>query len=408
MKTLLKTNCKLLFRTKAFWFFLLLTPLLSTLILKIKFDSSAAYTNNYNREIIELSDASQKVAYHGGKGEYVIKVYDASGSDKSDYLLQRIAETGLFLVCRVDISGEKNERDFIEKRIKKDGFLDKMGAAMFIPASFDQDSSVTLYVLSDDGREAALESEISYQLDRISQVGDTEILKEMDGSLPDKEIISVAGGVGRNLDRKQINQRSQIGYAFAFMTLGFVFCGIFVSHTSIKEQRNGVFTRLSLTRTSSFRYFASKFLTAIIVSMILTMVMALYSFLLNEDDLGMGRLKFICMIFMMGIIFSTLSMLLGIFMGDVMSANVAAFTVWCISAMMSGLYFPLNYTSKGLKMISYLMPQKWFLDGTEMIFVGDNKAFFMILCVTVAYLIVILSLGSLGLRLKRTDEWGND
>ena len=121
----------------------------------------------------------------------------------------------------------------------------------------------------------------------------------------------------------------------------------------------------------------------------------------------MGRLSFLAMIFMMGLIFCTLSMLVGILMGDVMGANVAAFTIWCISALMSGLYFPLNYTSDALKVASHLMPQKWFLEGTEMIFVGDKGAPFMILCITVAFLVVILSLGSLGLKFKRTDEWGN-
>ena len=47
MKILVKSSLKLILRTKAFWFFLILMPLLSTLILKIKFDSSAAYQDDY-------------------------------------------------------------------------------------------------------------------------------------------------------------------------------------------------------------------------------------------------------------------------------------------------------------------------------------------------------------------------
>ena len=54
-----------------------------------------------------------------------------------------------------------------------------------------------------------------------------------------------------------------------------------------------------------------------------------------------------------------------------------------------------------------MMPQKWFLEGTEMIFVGDNRAYLMIICITVAYLAVIVSLGALGLKIRRTDSWGN-
>ena len=93
-------------------------------------------------------------------------------------------------------------------------------------------------------------------------------------------------------------------------------------------------------------------------------------------------------------------------MGDVMGANVAAFTMWCMTALLSGLYFPLNYTTTALKALSHMMPQKWFLEGTEMIFVGDNKAFGMLICITVAYLAVTLSLGGVGLKVRRSSEWG--
>ena len=50
------------------------------------------------------------------------------------------------------------------------------------------------------------------------------------------------------------------------------------------------------------------------------------------------------------------------------------------------------------------MPQKWFVDGTVMIFLRDKGAWTMLLCVTVAYLFVFLSLGSVGLKLKGAEE----
>ncbi|MCR5149118.1 MAG: ABC transporter permease [Eubacterium sp.] len=414
MKTLIKTSAKLLVRTKAFWFFMLLMPMLSTLILKIKFDSSAAYTDNYKEEIIELSDTDAKVAYNGGKGEFVIKVYDASKSELSEYLLERIAKSGMFLVCRADLTGKNVSPDFMKKQLERDGFEDKMGAAIYIPADFDEqvtggnpDKALTLYVLSEDTRESVLESELSLQLGRIIKNPSVKYLQEEDDRLPEKELISVAAGSQRELSQKQTNQRSQMGYAFAFMTLGFVFCGIFVAHACIREQKEGVFTRLTLTKIGAFKYFFSKFAVAALVSAMATGVMAVCTLFISTDDIGMSRLSFIGMIFMMGLIFCILSMIVGILMGDIMGANVAAFTIWCISALLSGLYFPLNYTSNALKLASYLMPQKWFLEGTEMIFVGDKGASFMILCTTVAFLAVILSLGSLGLKVKRTDGWGN-
>ncbi|MCR4845872.1 MAG: ABC transporter permease [Eubacterium sp.] len=428
MKTLVKTSLKLLLRTKAFWFFLLLMPALSTLILKVKFDSSAAYTENNKEEVVELATADTKVAYYGGKGEYVIKVYDASGTDFSDYLLEKLSKNGMFLVCKADLSEEAANGivndGYIQRFIDKDGYEDRMGSAIYIHPDFDEKllegnvaDAVTIYTLSEDGRNEALENEISFQLSKMEGVSLSAesqdkasvmtMIKSADDNLPEKEIISVAGSNGRQLSIKQTNQKSQMGYAFAFMTLCFVFCGIFVAHTSIKEQKNGVLTRITLTKSSTLQYFASKFITVVVISLMITAVMAVYSIVLSPADLGMSRLKFIIMIFLMGLIFNSASMLIGIIMGDVMGANVAAFTMWCLTALLSGLYFPLNYTTTALKALSHMMPQKWFLEGTEMIFVGDNKAFPMLICITAAYLIVILSLGSLGLKIRRTDSWGN-
>lgn len=412
---LVKTSMKLLLRTKAFWFFLILMPMLSTLILKVKFDSSAAYLDNMEEKITELESDDSKVAYYGGKGEYVVKVYDASHSEISEYVLNKLAKSGLILVCRADISDKELTDDYVDKRIKKDGYEDKMGVALFLQPDFEEKASagkaeeaVNIYVLSDDERTEALENELKFQLARVnSACGKMDTLEMGDDLLPEKELVSVAGGNGRNLTIKQTNQKTQMGYAFAFMTLGYVFCGIFVAHSAIKEQKNGVYTRISLTKASTLKYFASKFVTTFIISLMIAIVVSLCSIVLDTNDLGMSKLTYILIIFMQGLIFSSVSMLIGILLGDVMSANVAAFCTWCFSALLSGLYFPLNYTSTALKVMSFMMPQKWFLEGTEMIFVGDNKALPMLICITVAYIAVSVSLGSLGLKMRRTDSWGN-
>ena len=75
-----------------------------------------------------------------------------------------------------------------------------------------------------------------------------------------------------------------------------------------------------------------------------------------------------------------------------------------MSSLLSGLYFPLGDMKKGVKMLSYMMPQKWFVDGSEKLFVGDNSAWIMLLCVTVAFLIIILGLGTVGIKMRTGDE----
>ena len=401
MKILIKTSLKLLFRTKLLWLFLILMPLLSTFIMKNKVEYSAYIEDEKN--MIELGGADEKVSYNGAKGAYAVKVYDASMSQMSDKLLRNIADAGMFIICRADVSDLTVDDAYINERVEFDGYEDRMGAAMFISDDFDEKvrtgsyyDALTLYILSDDKRGEALESELRYQLCMIS---DPEASKMID-IIPQKKVVTVAGSLERNLTIEQNNQKSQMGYAFSFMTLGFVFCGFFVAYNSITEQKNGVLTRINLTKMTTLKYFLSKFVSLFIITVVMTLVMAVCSLLLNMEDLGMSRWEFVGMIFMMGLIFSALSMFIGMLMGDVMGASVAAFGLWCTSGLFGGVYFPLTHTSSTLKTISFMMPQKWFLEGTEMIYVGDSHAFLMLICITLAYLAVVISLGSLGLKVK--------
>ena len=233
-----------------------------------------------------------------------------------------------------------------------------------------------------------------------------EGLKTIDEKTPEKDVIAVSTNKARKLTAEQTNQKAQMGYAFSFLTRGFVFAGFFVANGVIKEQKNGVFTRVNLSKTSSLTYFTSKFVSVFIVSLVMTGIVGACSFMLEMNELGMDRVTFLILIFMMGLIFSSLSMFVAIMLNDVFSASIASFTLWCMSSLFSGLYFPLDDANSAIKIISSLMPQKWFLDGTEMIFVGDNKVFGMLICITAAYLIITLSLGSIGLKVRRSTEWG--
>ena len=419
MKTLIKTSIKLLIRTKIIWLFIVLMPVLSTVILKSN-TQYTAYLDDVNR-LVELEDADKKVAYNAEKGDYVVKIYDASKSKLSDYMIDRLANSGMFILCRADISDKEVTDEYIKDHIDFDGHEDRMGAALYIPADYDEkvmagkmSEAVIMYVLSDDERTEAFENELTLQLSRMEAMRSysakadelVEGLKKADDMSPEKKVVSVSGGKGRTLTAEQTNQKAQMGYAFSFLTLGFVFAGFFIANGAIKEQKNGVFTRINLSKTSALTYFTSKFVSAFIVSIAMTAVVGACSLMLDMNDLGMNRVTFLLLIFMMGLIFSSLSMFMAIMLNDVFSASIASFTLWCMSSLFSGLYFPLNDTSNGIKILSSIMPQKWFLDGTEMIFVGDNNAYSMLICITVAYLAIILSLGSIGLKVRRSEEWG--
>ena len=419
MKTLVKMSMKRLVRTKIIWLFLVLMPVLSTMILK----TNVAYTSFQDdiESLVDIDDADTKVAYYSSNGEYVVKVYDASGSELSDYLVDRLANSGMFVLCRVDLSGKDIDDKFINEHLDLDGHEDRMGASLYIPEDFDEKildgnvaEALTMYVLSDDARNDALESELALQLSRLETTsiyaaneGDiVETLEKVDDMSPEKEVVSVSGSEERSLTAAQVNQKANLGYAFSFLTLGFVFAGFFIANGAIQEQKNGVITRINLTKTNMLCYFTSKFVAAFLICLVMTGVVGICSLTLDMNDLGMNLFVFLFLIFLMGLIFCTLSMFMGIIMNDVFGASVASFTLWCTSSLFSGLYFPLDTASKGIQVLSSLMPQKWFLDGAEMIFVGDNKAFSMVICITVAYIAIIVSLGSVGLKVRRSKEWG--
>ena len=417
MIALVKMSLKLLLRNKGFLFFLIVTPILSTVILSIKMDHTV-YSDNSDKELVmELSDYAEKAVYVGDTSACIIKVYDASNSELSEYVLNQMAGTGLFSVCRADVSGLTEEE--IDAAAKRDAFDDRAGMLLYLKDDFDGavlrgnwEQGIKLYAVSEDERQEIFVTELTELLGRIKQVqtivGDDvtvmlEMLTEIEDELPEKEVVNFAGKEAIELTEKQINQRTQIGYAFAIITLGFLFCGVCVAHSVIEEQNNKVFTRVLLTKLSGRDYFISKFAVAIVISLMQTIVLVICLSFIPGLDVGMSMISFLFSIFPLGLIFGTLSLLIGVILGDVMSSNYAVFAIWSISALLAGLYFPLDDTTKALKTLSYLMPQRWFMDVSELLLVGDKSAYSVVLCVTVAYLIVIISVGGVGLKIKRYE-----
>ncbi len=417
MISLVKTSLKLLLRNKGFLFFLLVTPALSALILGIKMDHTIYSDASETETVIELKDYTAKAVYVGDTSACIIKVYDASNSELSEYVLNQMAAIGMFSICRADVSGLTEEA--VEERAKKDAFDDRAGMLLYLKDDFDGavsegdwERGIKLYVVSEDERQELFMTELTDLLARIRQVqaltgGDRtaviETLISIQDHLPEKKVVNLAGKKEPVLTERQMNQRTQIGYAFAFITLGFLFCGVCVAHSVIEEQNNKVFTRVMLTKLSGREYFISKFVLAFIISVAQTLVLAVCLSLIPGLDVGIGMISFLAVIFLLGLIFSTLSLLLGVVLGDIMSSNYAVFAIWSISALLAGLYFPLDDTMKTLKTLSYLMPQRWFMDASELLLAGDQSAYSMLLCVTAAYLTVIVSVGGVGLKMKRYE-----
>ena len=130
MMELVKMSLKLLLRNKGFLFFLLVTPVLSTLILSIKMDHTI-YDDDSDKEVIlELKGYTDKAVYKGDTSACIIKVYDASNSELSEYVLNQMAAVGMFSVCRADVSGLTEEE--VDEIAKKDAFDDRAGMLLYL------------------------------------------------------------------------------------------------------------------------------------------------------------------------------------------------------------------------------------------------------------------------------------
>lgn len=417
MISLIKMSLKLLFRNKGFIFFLLVTPAVSTFILNIKTEHTVYHSNEDKNIIYELKDYSEKAVYAGDTKACIIKVYDGNKSELSEYVLRQLEEKGMFSICRCDVSSLTEKE--VEELAKKDAFNDRAAMLLYLKEGFDKAifegdfvQGLELYDVSDDERKSLFKEELSSVLERIKNVQTItsadealvlQMLDSIENEMPDKKIVNFAGKDEIVLNSEQTNQVTQIGYAFAIITLGFLFCGVCVAHSVIEEQNNKVFTRIMLTKLTGKEYFISKFIIALIISVLQTLVLFVCLSLVKGIDFGIEIGYFLLIIFLLGLIFSTLSLLVGVILGDVMSSNYAIFSIWSISALLAGLYFPLDNTTKLLKTLSYLMPQKWFMDAAKLLLIDDNSAFSMLICITVAYLIVIISVGGVGLKIKRYE-----
>lgn len=417
MISLVKMNLKLLLRNKGLLFFLLITSAVSAIILSLKTNHTIYQDTEGGALILELEDTADRAVYVGNTSACIIKVYDASKTGLSEYVLNEMAESGMFSICRCDVSGLTEEE--VEEIAKRDAFDDRAGMMLYIKEDFDEavlegawERGIQLYAVSEDDRQELFVSELAGLLGRIKKVQGLigsdipAILETLSGirqNMPEKRVVNLVGREEVVLTEMQINQRTQIGYAFAIITLGFLFCGVYVAHSVIEEKNNSVFTRIMLTKISNREYFLSKFAVAFIICVLQTMVLTVCLSFIPGLDIGMSVVSFSLVIFLLGLIFSALSFLLGVILGDAMSANYAAFSIWSISALLAGLYFPLDDTTRALKAISYLMPQKWFMDASELLLIGDKNAYSVLLCVTAAYLIVVISVGGVGLKIKRYE-----
>ncbi len=411
---LLKMNLRLLLRNKGFLFFLILLPIGGMLILNLKTGSQEMEVQFSPSEINELDHADSKIIYLGDTSHFSVKVYDSSGSVLGDELLKQFTDVGVFGIYRYHSNALSEEE--ILKLAKENGFNDRIGAIIYLKPDFQQQllngtvsEGMTAFCLAEDERIQLFEEVLNTSLTTMTAYaqyaqGDAEQLIQMidqaNTFIPEKERVLLSGGEGE-LTNQQMEYHSNLGYNFSILTMAFLFCGVFIAYTVIEERDNLVYTRMTLGNVTRKEYFVSKLIVAFVVTGIQTLVIGIGMPFLVRDDIGVGRIDYLIMIFLMGSIFNVLSLCVGTLMGNVMSANYMVFTIWSVSSLLSGLYFLHSFTVQGIiGKFSRLMPQKWFVEGAKMLMLQEKWAYPMMLSATMAFLIIICCVGVAGTRFQ--------
>lgn len=414
IRKMTQMTMKLLLRNKGFLFFGIALPILATLIMNVKNVGDSVFKD---AAITELASEDAQVAYLNDYSMFPVKVYDSSDSEITTAYLEHLANEQIFQMYRVDAS-ELSDQEMLDSA-KWTAEKDKVGAILIISKDFPEqirngvvDESIQIYETGDDERFALLKSSVESLLTQyinLGQKADSQEMFEENVKNYEAERQQVTtkeyevSSVNNSYMDVDYEHTGTLGYAFAILSISFLFSGILILGTIMKEKQNIVYTRILLTKAGTFSYMASKFCMIALVTLIQTGVIGVSYMLFVRNDVGFALGQLMYLVFFMGLIFNSLSVCIGICMGSVLPATYMSFFVWVMTALLGGLYFDISGGSELMRKVAMLMPQRWMLKGAQMFMSGNSFAYSIILGVTAAYLIVILVIGMLGLKLNQKE-----
>ena len=413
---MMKATLKILLRKKGFLFFLVIVPLLSLALLNLNMNTTA-HSQEYEETIEEMNGAKEQIVYSRDYSRMPVVAFDASGSELSDDLLNRLVKTGIFQIYRIDAAdmSKADLKENMDWHISKNN----VSAFLYLSADFDEavltgeaEDGIRIYQTDVDKREELLCTSVENRLQTMVSCGKIEngdkeglleLLQQKEENVPVKTVKTVGSVEADALSTKQQAQLDTIGYSLIFLTLGYVFLGVFISSVAIEERKNKVYSRIQMSRASQADYILAKFLVSIMTVVIQTIIIGIGMEVIVRTDFGIGRMDYLILVFLMGLIFCSMTMCIGMMSNNSMNANYIAFTIWCITCTMSGLCFPLDKTNTILQKASDIMPQKWVVHVSEMLMNHNSMSYVTMLSVTLAYLLMIASVGLVGMRLVRDE-----
>jgi ABC-2 type transport system permease protein len=413
---MLKANAKLLLRNKGFLCCILLLPLLTLLWLAIPLEYPI---EPEGANIIEVEEGERILLPMVGL-EFSIKVYDASDSKSSQYLLDGLLDTGGYSVYREKVTGKTITQ--IKEEAITTADRSNLGIQLYLPEDFEEcilngeyKEAILVLKSNEDERIPLLYENLNRIMGDMVRLSQTEtstkeysirsyheLLEAKDGSI-ESRVETISTKNSRVISAKERHQKENFSYTISFLSLSSLLIGVFITGIFLKEKEYQVLKRITLTKTKIVGYGLAKIILIIPTTMLQTGIYLLGLNTFVRADIGVDNLEFTLMAFGIGITFQLLSITLGTLFENTLTMNYVAFFVWVFTSTLSGLYFPVEKASSMIKSISYLMPQSWSLRFFEGIKVKDTGVFAMFILIMLAFCIVFLSVGAFGLKVTEKE-----
>jgi ABC-2 type transport system permease protein len=412
--TMIKMNLKLLLRNKGYLIFLIILPILSVFMLDVK-NINVFEGKKDNYEVLELESKDSEILSMVNT-KLSVKVFDCSKSEVSNYIAEELARTGSYNIYRY--RSEPMDQKEAEGEALNSANSNVIGAVIYIPDTFESEllagkgSNIVVYEATKDARINLLKSNLNTYLQSIASLADmvgydkaalVDVLRNSMEKEMRKEIVSIEVGDTLNLTANQQDQSASIGYSLAFLTIAFLFSGVFIASTVVQERKNRVYNRVLLSEATIGNYGLVKLILIVITVFIQTAIIAVAIKLIVGVDFGIPFASYLFFVFCLGLIFNTLSVVIGVLTNNVITSNYIAFLIWCISDLLAGLYFPLDAASGWWEKVSLMMPQRWIVKSSEMLMAGKSGVYLMYILVVMSFLLIFMSIGAMGIRIRRKE-----
>lgn len=406
---MIKNNIKLLLRNIGFIVCLILMPIGASMLLMIQ--QADTFVDIKNTSVVDIQSNTSVMSDFSAKSGII--VMDAAQDEISEQFINSLSIGDMYNVCRYRTTELDQSR--IETLAKNYYECGTITAVIYVPSDFDRlvlnGSSPSIKVIEgrQDSRIELIKNKINLNISILLHCASETSDKESLLNLAENEFQKLPVGKSVNLDdneialsNKQTNQLSDIGYSLALLSLSFTLTGAFIANLIVSEHNNKSLMRIELSGTSMITYMLSKVMTAVIVSLIQTMVAALAVILFVGTDIGIPFITYICFIAIVGIIFNLISVTIGMFCKNILLTIYTVFGIWIFTNLLAKVYFNFGTMPDWWEKASLLTPQRWVMICCEMLMKQQNNVYNIFFAASSAFFLLIATAGFIGIKCSQS------